>query len=124
MIRKHQLFFNVMQVSLDALFLLLAYIGSVLFKLNWTEIQSGYRYLIATLWVIPLLLIVYYFMGVYSAMRTRLYRKEALIITRAHSLGVVIIYSAFFLNKGLNYSRGVSLLFACIGLFLILLERY
>jgi Undecaprenyl-phosphate glucose phosphotransferase len=37
---------------------------------------------------------------------------------------VVIIFSVLFLNKHLEYSREVSLLFAFMGLFLILLERY
>jgi FlaA1/EpsC-like NDP-sugar epimerase len=125
MIRKHQRFFNIMQVSLDAISLLLAYFGSVVAKQtsgNFTGNENMYIW--STLWMLPLLLIVYYFMDVYSPMRSRLYRKEVLIITRAHLGGVVIIFSVLFLNKHLEYSREVSLLFAFMGLFLILLERY
>jgi Undecaprenyl-phosphate glucose phosphotransferase len=114
-----------MQVSLDAISLLLAYFGSVVAKQtsgNFTGNENMYIW--STLWMLPLLLIVYYFMDVYSPMRSRLYRKEVLIITRAHLGGVVIIFSVLFLNKHLEYSREVSLLFAFMGLFLILLERY
>jgi Undecaprenyl-phosphate glucose phosphotransferase len=112
-----------MQVSLDAISLLLAYFGSVVAKQtsgNFTGNENMYIW--STLWMLPLLLIVYYFMDVYSPMRSRLYRKEVLIITRAHLGGVVIIFSVLFLNKHLEYSPEVSLLFAFMGL--ILLERY
>lgn len=125
MIRKYQRFFNIMQVSLDALLLLLAYFGAVVAKkISGGLIGYGNPYIWGSLWMVLLLLIVYYFMDVYSPMRSRLYRKEVLIVTRAHLGGIVIIFSVLFLNKHLEYSREVSLLFAFVGLSLILLERY
>lgn len=57
-------------------------------------------------------------------MRSRMFRKETLIVFRAHLVGIVIIYSVLFLNKHLEYSRGVSLLFATLGLLVLILERY
>jgi len=124
MIRKYQRFFNIMQVSLDAIMLLLAYFSAVAAKkTSGGLIGYGNLYIWGSLWMVLLLLVVYYFLDVYSPMRSRLYRKEALIIIRAHLVGVVIIFSALFLNKQLEYSREVSLLFAFSGLLLILLER-
>ena len=125
MIRKHQRFLNIMQASLDATSLLLAYTGSVLLKLSTEEFRlTGPKYIVGPLWMVPLLLIVYFFLDVYSPMRSRMYRKEVLIITRAHLVGIVIIFSTLFLHKSQEFSREVSLLFAAFGLLLLLLERY
>ncbi|MBT0654200.1 undecaprenyl-phosphate glucose phosphotransferase [Geomobilimonas luticola] len=125
MIKKHQRLFNIMQVSLDALSLLVAYTGAIVFKLNITGFAGfGFVYYWGALWMVPLLLVVYHFMDVYSPMRSRMYRKEVLMIVRAHFMGIVTIYSVLFLNKDIQYSREVSLLFALSGLCLILVERY
>lgn len=125
MIRKYQRFFNIMQVSLDAITLLLAYFGAIIVKKMSGDFTGyGEMYIWGSLWMVPLPLIVYYFMDVYSPMRSCLYRKEVLIITRAHLVGIVIVLSVLFLNKHLQYSREVSILYAFFGLSLILLERY
>ena len=125
MIKKHQRFFNIIQVSLDALSLLVAYTGAFLVKLSQEDFHLfDYKYVIGACWMVPLLIVVYYFMNVYTPMRSRPFRKEILHITRAHLVGVVTIFSVLFLNKHLEYSREVSLLFAVFGLFLLLLERY
>ena len=114
-----------MQIGLDGLTLLGAYLVAILYRLSTQEIdQTLVKYSSNLLWMVPLLLVVYYFMDVYSPMRSRLYRKEILIITRAHLVGVVTICSGLFLNKQLEYSRGVALLFAGFGLFFLMLERY
>jgi Undecaprenyl-phosphate glucose phosphotransferase len=125
MIKKHQRFFNIMQVSLDAISLVIAYLAAVMFKLTVTGFAGfGDLYYWGPLWMIPLLLMVYYFMDVYTPMRSRMYRKEVLILLRAHFLGVVTIYSVLFLFKDIQYSREVSLHFALAGLLLVMLERY
>ncbi|MCK4509504.1 MAG: sugar transferase, partial [Desulfuromonadales bacterium] len=125
MIKKHQQLLNVIQVFLDAISLLVAYTGAVVFKLKVTGFAGfGLKYYWGALWIVPLLLVVYYFMSAYSPMRVRMFRKEILIIVRAHFVGVVTIYSVLFLNKDLQYSREVSLIFALSGLLLILTQRY
>ena len=44
------------------------------------------------------MLIVYYFMAAYSPRRSRTYRKEVLITTRAHLVGIIMLYSLLFLT--------------------------
>lgn len=125
MIKKHQRFFNVLQALLDASFLVFAYIAAFALKQKWIGPDLVTRkYVFSVLWMIPLLLVVYYFLDVYSPMRGRQFRKDVSIIARAHLMGVVIILSVLFLNKNLEYSREVSLLFSVLGLIFILLERY
>ena len=116
---------NIIQVALDALALLIAYTGAIVFKLNVTGfVGFGLVYYWGALWMIPLLLLVYYFMNVYSPMRTSLFRREVLILAKAHFFGVVTIYSVLFLNKEFLYSREVSLVFAVTGFLLIVAQRY
>ncbi len=126
MIKKHQRLFNLIQVFIDAFALLLAYAGAIVFKLNITGFTSfiSSLYYWGASWMIPLLLLVYYLLNVYSPMRSRMYRKEVLIIARAHFIGIVTIYSILFLNKNILFSREVSLLFALSGFCCILLERF
>ncbi len=125
MIKKHQRFLNFIFVSLDAFSLLLAYVGAVLVKLALGEFnQHGNWYIIDSIWMVSTLLIVYYFMDVYTPMRSRIYRKELLIIARAHLVGMGIIFSLLFLYKRHEYSREVALLFASFGLGLLALERF
>lgn len=125
MVKKHQQFFNIIQVALDALSLLFAHFGAVLMKHSTGDISViDSKHLFSTLWIIPLLLMVYYFMNVYSPMRSIPYRKEVLLITRAHLVGIVIFDTLLFFNKFLEYSREVSLLFAVFALIILLMERY
>jgi Undecaprenyl-phosphate glucose phosphotransferase len=125
MIKKYQKIFNIMQAVTDALFLLLAYIAAFALKQKWVAADLVIRkYRISVLWMLPLLLIVYYFMNVYTPMRSRMYRKEASLIIRAHFVGIFIINSVLFLDKQLEYSRQISILFGIIGLLLVLIERY
>lgn len=125
MIKAHQRLLNIIRVALDALSLLVAYTGAIFFKLNVTGfVGFGFVYYWGAIWMIPLLVLVYYFMNVYAPMRTNLYRREVLTFARAHFLGIVTIYSILFLNKELLYSREVSLVFAISGLILVLTQRY
>lgn len=124
MIRKHQRFFNVIQVSLDALSLFVAYAATVLSTTGFSAETVRDDYVFAPLWMVPLLITVYYFMQAYTPMRSRIFRKEVLMITRAHLVGIVIIYSLLFLYEDMLYSPGESLGFAATGLILLLLERY
>jgi Undecaprenyl-phosphate glucose phosphotransferase len=125
MIKRHQRFLNFIFVSLDVFALLLAYAGAVLLKLVLGEFHPlGNRYIIDSIWMVSTLLAVYYFMGVYTPMRIRIYRKELLIVARAHLVGMGIIFSLLFLYNRHEYSREVALLFASFGLGLLAMERF
>jgi Undecaprenyl-phosphate glucose phosphotransferase len=60
----------------------------------------------------------------YSAMRTKMFRKEMLMLIRAHGVGIALIYGLLYLGKLYIYSREVLTVFAVLGLFFIVLERY
>lgn len=125
MLKKHQRLFNLIQVTVDACALLVAYAGTIDFKLHFTGFHGfDLHYYLQVLWMVPLLLLVYHFMDVYSPMRSRMFRKEVLLIIRAHVVGMVTCYSILFLRKDSLFSREVALVFAMSGLLLVILERY
>lgn len=125
MIKKHQRFFNTILIVLDIFVLVVAYFTAYMVKAGQpSAIMPIKPYLISLLWAIPLLIGVYYFMDLYSPMRSRMYRKEALMILRAHLIGMVLIFSIFFLSKAFIYSREMLLQFGVLGLIFMLMERY
>ncbi|HEX3033099.1 MAG TPA: undecaprenyl-phosphate glucose phosphotransferase [Bacillota bacterium] len=125
MIKQHQKFFNLMLFLLDGLVLTLAYFGAYIYKWGFFPFSHmNYLYLKAPLWMIPLLLLVYFFMEVYSPMRSRMFRKETLIVIRAHTTGMVLIYGLLYLFKQYIYSRIVLFAFGILGIVLVLSERY
>lgn len=125
MIKKHQQFFNFMLFALDGFVVTVAYFIAYVYKWGFSPIsQHDYLYLKAPLWMIPLLLVVYFFMEVYSPMRSRMFRKEMLLVIRAHAVGMAIVYGLLYLTKMYIYSRVVLFAFGIMGVVLLLLERY
>lgn len=125
MIKKHQLFFNLMLFALDGFVLTVAYFAAYIYKWGFYPIsQMNYIYLRAPLWMIPLLLVIYFFMEVYSPMRSRLFRKEMLLVIRGHAVGMAIVYGLLYLTKMYIYSRVVLFAFGFLGVLLLLTERY
>jgi len=125
LIKQYQRFFNLIMFLLDGIILTIAYFAAYVFKWGFYPIsQMDYLYLKAPLWMVPLLLVVYFFMEVYTPMRSRFLRKEFLRIFRAHAVGMVIIYGVLYLAKMYIYSRVVLFTFGILGGILVLLERY
>ena len=125
MIKKHQLFFNLVQILLDAGTLTFAYAVAVILKLQlgaFTFTVTQYFY--NSVWMVTLGITVYYLMDAYSPMRSRSFDKEVKILTKAHAAAIVAIFSTQFLLNDHQYSRMISLVFAFFGLFLVLLQRF
>lgn len=125
MLKKYQRFFNLILFLLDGFALTVAYITAYLYKWGFQPVsQMDYLYLKAPLWMVPLLLVVYFFMEVYSPMRSRMFRKEMLVVIRAHAVGMAIVYGLLYLAKMYIYSRVVLFTFGLLGLTLLLAERF
>jgi len=124
-IKKHQRFFNFILLALDISMLAIAY--AVAYKLKWGTHAIGmtdFLYLVAPFWMIPIIILSCFFMDVYSPMRSRMFRKEVLLIIRAHLVGMVLIYSFLYLARLFIYSREMLIVFYVLGLLFMLLERY
>ncbi len=125
MIRKYQRFFNFILFALDGFVLTVAYFAAYFYKWGLYPVsQMNYLYLKAPLWMVPMLLVIYFFMEVYSPMRSRRFRKEMLLVIRAHAIGMALIYGLLYMAKLYIYSRVVLFTFGLLGVILILAERY
>lgn len=125
MIKRHQSFFNFILLTLDILALVIAY--AVAYVLKWGTYpinMMDYLYLKAPFWMIPIIILSFFFMEVYAPMRSRMFRKEVLLIIRAHLVGMVLVYSILYLARLFIYSREVLIAFYVLGLMFMLLERY
>ena len=108
----------------DALILLLAYAGALFSKQVDALFTQNYDlYATTPLWLIPLCLLVYYLSEVYMPMRGITFRKEALLIIRAHLLALGSAFAVLYLFKITDFSRQVFIVFGLLGLFLLLVER-
>jgi len=125
LLKKYQRFFNLIVFALDGLVLTISYFAAYVFKWGFYPIsQMDYLYLKAPLWMIPLVLTVYFFMEVYSPMRSRMLRKEMLLVIRSHAVGMILIYGLLYLTKMYIYSRVVLFTFGVVSLALILMDRF
>lgn len=124
MIRKHQRWISLLIALSDALILLAVYGVALLGK--WGDLsvaQNSRLYALTPVWLIPLILLAYYFSEIYAPMRSTPYRKEALLLARAHLLALGGAFAVLYLFKITDFSRQIFLVFGTVGLLLILLER-
>ena len=125
MLKQYRRFFFFNQMGFDVLALVAGYLVALSCKVGLNGLYDvGEQYITTILLFLPFMILIYYFMDVYEPMRSRRFRKEVLIILRAHLAGFVIIFSALFFDETLEYSREVSLWFAVLSLIFLLLERY
>ncbi len=125
MIKKHQRFFNLILVVLDGVSLCLAYLCAYLLKWDDASVSQMDRiYFEVPLWMIPLLVVCYFFMEVYSPMRSRMFHKEMLLIIKAHLVGIIGVYSSLYLTRTYNFSREVLITFGLLGLLFMIVERF
>ncbi len=125
MVKKYQRFFNVLQISLDALTLMFAFVAAMMVDKQVDVLaQNSRSELIAAIWMVPLLISSYYFMDVYTPMRSRMFRKEARMVARAHFVGIFMTMSVLFIHQQAHLSREAAIYFAGLGLLFLLVERY
>ncbi|GAM08212.1 UDP-glucose:undecaprenyl-phosphate glucose-1-phosphate transferase [Geobacter sp. OR-1] len=124
MIRQYQKLFNSIQVLLDAVIIAYSYLvaGNLSIDGQFKQ-QYGLNFYSVLLWLIPMLLCVYAYRGLYSPMRNRLFRKEAILLIRAHLLGTILIFSIFYLVELTLFSPRFRFLFCFVSLVLLLAER-
>ena len=127
MIRDNQKYFNRLQVVIDAATIVVSYIIAWFIRFNSgifaigegvgvLEIEIYFAMLYA---IVPLYLMVYWFMRLYSARRVSDVLSESLDIVKANTVGIIVIVAAVYLAGQRNYS---ALLFGIFYVVNILLE--
>jgi Undecaprenyl-phosphate glucose phosphotransferase len=130
MIKDNQRHFNQLHVLLDALITVVSYIVSW-----WLKFYSGLIvveggalpiefYMGVMLFIIPLYILLYYAFNLYTPKRIQGRRLESWNIFKANTVGIVIIFSVFYLldstrielGEFSNFSRVLFILFYIINI--------
>ncbi|MFT9495338.1 undecaprenyl-phosphate glucose phosphotransferase [Anaerosolibacter sp.] len=129
MIKSHQRLLNRFLVFIDALVITLSLILSwfIRFQTGVFDISQWhldfYTYMMPLVVIIPLYLLTYNAVGLYSPQRTKQFDHEILLIIKSNIIGLLILMSALFIIKQIHYSRYVLLLFIIFSIILGILER-
>jgi exopolysaccharide biosynthesis polyprenyl glycosylphosphotransferase len=130
--KRSELFFNAVQVPLDAIMILLAALSAFIFR-NVPEILalkpklytfSLHEYIEVVLVVVPLFLIIFALEGLYDLRVTRKFWKEALKVFLATSIGLVVIIVSIFLKREWFSSRFIILAGWLLAVIYVTLGRY
>lgn len=83
-----------------------------------------HKYLQFTLIIIPINIIIYYFLHLYDSFRTKSFSKELSNIVKANTILIVALLSILFTVKLVHLSRLVLVIFYFINITLISVKRY
>ncbi len=128
--KKTELIFNLISIPVDALFLLLAgvcsfylrrhsisFVGPIIYQLDIAGfLMFAYR-------IIPALIIIFAFLGLYNLTGTRKFIRELGKIIVGVSLGLLLVVLLFFFNQSIFPSRFIILATWGLGIILVLIGR-
>jgi len=121
MIKENQKFLNQVAVILDMLCIPFALIAAWLirFKSGWIHVDAFYltlqSYLKPSIILVPLYILIYYSLKLYTPRRTKGMYNEVINIVKANIIGLLIFTLILYLIKEINYSRYFLFLFAVIN---------
>ena len=126
MIKQHQSQFNKLQVVLDAVVIVAAYLLSWYLRLysGLFESEGDFLgpevYLAALAMIVPGYLIIYYFFRLYTRKRRQSRREELKNIVQANVIGVLLIITILFIGKErlTNFSRMMIFIFFVLNVTL------
>lgn len=129
--KKAELIFNLVSIVVDAISLLIAgiisfylrertitIVGPILYSLHLND------FLISVFKIIPVLLIIFAFLGLYNLKGTRKITEELGRIVIGISLGLLIVILLFFFNQTIFPSRFIILATWALGIILVTLGRF
>ena len=126
MIKQHQSQFNKLQVVIDAIVIVVAYLLSWYLRLysglfeSEGEFLGPEVYLAALALIVPGYLILYYFFRLYTRKRRQIRREELKNIVQANVIGVLLIITILFIGKEslTNFSRMMIFIFFVLNVTL------
>ena len=129
MIKDNQKLLNRLHCVVDILVIIGSYMIAWYLKFEsalFVGVQSklDFRdYMLALIWIVPLFIILYWAMGLYSPKRVLGRRVEISKIVQANSLGIVLILTILFITKQQHFSREMAFLFYCVNIVLGIVVR-
>lgn len=129
MIRENQKLLNRLQVVLDGMTIVASYMLAWYIRFQtgifeqdpWTLSMEKYMQLL--LLIVPGFLILYYAFRLYEPKRVLGRRLEAWRVIQANVFGVMILILLLYLVRQFDISRNMLFVFACMDIFMGVLER-
>ncbi|MGC4019338.1 MAG: undecaprenyl-phosphate glucose phosphotransferase [Muricomes sp.] len=129
MIKDNQKYFNRIQVIIDGLIIIIAYILSwyLRFRSGLFDLDEWYLplgiYVRALTYIVPGYLVLYGFFQLYTPKRVQGRRLELWHITQANIIGLMGFILILYLTKEQNFSRKMIFVFFLINVFLQVFSR-
>lgn len=129
MIKENQKLLNRLQVVLDGIVIIVSYMIAWYIRFRtgifvqdpWTLPLGTYMRLLVP--IVPGFLILYYAFKLYEPKRVLGRRLEAWRVMQANALGVMILILSLYVIRQMDISRGMLFVFACVDVFMGVLER-
>lgn len=129
MIKENQKLLNRLQVVLDGLTIVASYMLAWYIRFRtgifvqdpWTLTLGKYMQLLVL--IVPGFLILYYIFRLYEPKRVLGRRLEAWRVIQANVLGVMVLILLLYLIRQFDISRTMLFVFACVDIFMGVLER-
>lgn len=129
MIKENQKLLNRLQVLLDGVMIVVSYMLAWYIRFRtgifeqdpWTLTLGEYMRLLVL--IVPGFLILYYAFRLYEPKRVLGRRLEAWRVIQANVLGVMILTLLLYLVRQFDISRTMLFVFACVDIFMGVLER-
>ena len=128
--KKTELIFNIISIPVDAIMLLLAGIVSFYFRSHFTRIvgpiiyQLNFGQFLGVIErIIPALIIIFAFLGLYNLRGTRKFLQEFSKIVIGESLGLLLVILLFFFNQSIFPSRFIILATWGLGIVFVFVGR-
>lgn len=129
MIKQNQKLINKAVVFIDAVVINISFLLAWYIRIHsgFMELEGGSltfkEFLIPVLIMLPIYIVLYNFKKLYSTERTVFLSKEIINIFIANLFGIVIFSGLLFINKTIDYSRSLLIIFFIICTTFISLER-
>ncbi|GAA0727041.1 undecaprenyl-phosphate glucose phosphotransferase [Clostridium malenominatum] len=130
MIKQNQRYLNALGIILDALAILVSLIFAWFLRFKSGLIYSQdattvnfYYYLIPTLCIIPVYLILYASLKLYTPQRYKNFYEESINILKANVVGITIFILMLYITKKVNYSRYLLFILGISNVVITVLER-
>ena len=129
MIKQNQKLINKAVVFIDAVVINISFLLAWYIRIHsgFMELEGGSltfkEFLIPVLIMLPIYIVLYNFKKLYSTERTVFLSKEIINIFIANLFGIVIFSGLLFINKTIDYSRSLLIIFFIICTIFISLER-
>lgn len=129
--KKSELIFNIISIPLDAIMLIFASLFSFYLRQNSISLVGPIIYgldlmefFFTALKVIPVLIIIFAFFGLYNLRGTRNFRSEFGKIFAATSLGLLLVILLFFFDQSIFPSRFIILSGWVLGIVFVVVGRF